>query len=122
MVVGKLWMKRREGQAITARNFPITMRWYPQCWIYQGLLSLEKRPYEPRGNRGRRSLALSAEDKVIRNKLLRRRSSFFFRLRAAAEEGDTDKLIKIIGRMERLAVEIEEYGGAPGSWNIKGAL
>ncbi len=115
-VVGKLWMKRREGQDIKVMNFPITMRWHPQCWIEQGLIELNKRPYEARGDRGRKSLVMSKEDKVTRNKLLRRRSSFFFRLRAAADAGETDKIIQIIGKMEMLAVEIEKYGGAPKSW------
>lgn len=95
------------------------MRWHPECWLKQGLLALEKRPYVPAGNRGRKQLVMSASDKIMRNKVLRRRASFFFRLRAAAEAGQIDKVIKIMSSMERLAIEIARYGGVPESWVIE---
>lgn len=111
MVVGKMWMKGGK-----VKRWTLTLRWHPQCWVKQGLLSLEKRPYSPAGERGRKPLSMSPEDKKERNRILARWASFMFRLREAVDNGETDKVIKIYSAAIKLIDEIEEYGGAPKSW------
>jgi hypothetical protein len=111
MVEGKLWMRHGD-----AKRWPIRFAWHIECWVKQGLIVLEDKPYVAAGNRGRKKLDMPEDRHTIRVKLLRRRAAAFFRLRAAAEEGNVNLVIKTMTLMEKIAEEIEPYGGVPESW------
>ena len=59
MVYGKLWMVHADKI-----KWPLKFAWHIDCWVKQGLIALEKNPYVPAGNRGRKSLVMEAGDKT----------------------------------------------------------
>ena len=116
MVVGKMPIK--------GTNWHKTLRWHPQCWIKQGEVFLESRPYVP-SHRGRVPLALDAETKALRFAVLRRYASAMQRINriiAKHEEGegvssnDMQKLAHLGDMVDGLKTEIEPLGGVPKSW------
>ena len=113
MVEGKLWMVHKDK-----KKWPLKFAWHVDCWVKQGMTALEKKPYVPAGHRGRKPLALADDIKVARNKLLRRRAAAFFRLRAAADKGNINLVIRTMTLMEKITAEIEQYGGVPKTWIV----
>ena len=115
MVVGKLWRKHG-GEA---RVWTIYLRWHIGCWVRQGIESLKKRPVVE--NRGRKKLELSEDARKARLKITMRRAAIVQRIRREVdkpiEEQSIDRIIHLGEMLEKLATEIENFGGAPKSWS-----
>ena len=87
----------------------------PNCWLKRAIEELKNRPYVE--NRGRKANYISDETKVKRLKILRRRGSVVHRLGVEMEgEGRPVKILRLTEQLEKLAIEIKEYGGVPDSW------
>lgn len=87
----------------------------PYCWVDRAIVELSSRPYTE--SRGRKPDALSDRVKEARQKILRRRASVIQRI--GNEMGGQlrpDKLSHMVDLLDRLAGEIESYGGVPKSW------
>lgn len=93
-------------------------RWHPQCWIDQGLASLEKRPYIPPA--GRTPCNIPDDMRKKRVSILRRRASVMQRLKGEMskpyEEISLEAIIHFGEMLEKQAIEIEPLGGVPKSW------
>jgi hypothetical protein len=109
-VRGKSW--RRHGEV---NRWSFMYYWHPQCWIEEGTVYLMKTKYSS-GNRGRKALDMSYNDKVERNKILRRHAAFVQRIREAMDNGKVDKVLRLYASMEKLKAEIINYGGIPEKW------
>ena len=116
MVTGKVKLKGQEWYK--------TLHWHPQCWIEQGMVYLESRPYVP-SHRGRVPLKLDEETKSKRFAILRRYASVMQRINKLVvkinESSEIDsesvsKLAHLSEMVEGLKVEIEPLGGVPKSW------
>lgn len=87
----------------------------PYCWIEQGIIQIGLRPRSE--NRGRRPDNISDNNKLMRQKILRRRASVMQRINCEMDgEMRPDKLIHLTDLLDKLAIEIEPLGGVPASW------
>lgn len=101
---GKKWMKK--------------MSFHPSCWVKQGVAAAREKAKEYVEKRGRKRSDLSDTHKEMREKILRRHSSFAHRLNVEMEKDgpNYEKVANICEKMELIKVEIEPYGGVPKSW------
>jgi hypothetical protein len=111
-VRGKSW--RRHG---IVNKWSFMYYWHPQCWIDEGMVHLMKVPYSS-SKTGRKPNDISYNDKIERNKILRRHAAFIQRIRLAMDEGKVDKVLRLYASMEKLKAEIMQYGGVPEKWII----
>ena len=96
----------------------------PNCWLDRAIAELESRPYVEM--RGRRPDALSDSDRLVRQKILRRRASVIQRIDLEMGEresgprrpGRPNKLAHLVDLLEMLKAEIEPFGGVPKSWKL----
>ena len=86
----------------------------PYCWVERAIIEVGMRPYVE--NRGRRPDALGDEAKEKRQKILRRRASVMQRIHNEMEVMRPAKLMHLTELLEKLAIEVEPYGGVPKSW------
>jgi len=87
----------------------------PYCWIEQAIVKIGLIPHTE--TRGRKPDIISDENKVRRQKILRRRASVIQRINNEMEERmRPDKLSHMTDLLEKMMVEIESFGGVPESW------
>ncbi len=93
----------------------------PYCWVDRAIVELKKKPYSER--RGRKADVISDVNRVLRQKILRRRASYMQRVsREMMNEDGTNgrqrpSVLHHLGeRIYALRAEIEPYGGIPESW------
>ena len=87
----------------------------PNCYLNRAIAEIEKNP--PIESRGRKRDLISDDSKLARGKILRRHASILQRLRAEMEDGRrADKILHLTELLEKLAGEIEPYGGIPKGW------
>ena len=87
----------------------------PYCWVERAVTEVGMRPHTE--TRGRKADALSDSVKEARQKILRRRASVMQRINNEMEvKRRPSKLTHLADLLEKLAVEIESYGGVPKSW------
>lgn len=112
-VVCVYFMKLQHGG-----NWKKTMHFHakePYCWVDRAVAELSKKPVIE--TRGRKASVISDDNKEKRVKILRRRASVMQRIKNEMEGlCRPGKLLHMTEVLERLAVEIEPYGGVPESW------
>ena len=112
-VVCVYFMRLKNG-----KNWKKTMHFHakdPNCWVDRAIGELALKPVIE--TRGRKPNALSDEVKERRVKILRRRASVVQRIGSEINgKGRPDKLMHLVELLNKLAVEIEPYGGVPKSW------
>ncbi len=92
----------------------IRRRWHPDCWIAQGISSLERNPKVD--NRGRNKMSISDTDRSERNKLLMRRAATLRQLTISIESGNAIRIEFLGEKLNDLRNKIENLGGIPSSW------
>ena len=113
-VVCRYYMKLRHS----SKTWTKTMHFHakkPACWVERAIVELKKKPYSE--SRGRRPDPLNDNEKMRRQKILRRRSSVMQRIKE--EMGDKmrlDKVAHLTDLLDKLIDEIEPLGGVPTSW------
>lgn len=101
---GKIWTKR------------MLFHSEPNCWLIRAIAELESKPTLE--TRGRKAKNLTDPAKEQRNKILRRRASVMQRLeKEIVEEMRPAKLLHLTELLEKLKIEIEQFGGVPTSWS-----
>jgi len=87
----------------------------PHCWIDRAVIEVGQRHYTER--RGRKAGIMSDVIKEGRLKIMRRRASVMQRIEIEmTTRKRMEKILHMTGLLDKLVVEIEEYGGAPESW------
>lgn len=123
MVRGKYW-RRKDG---TAARWSIKLYWHPGHWLKEGLTKLQMTPFVSR-HIGKPKLALDEESARQRLRLLRRRAVELYRLKDVLQRKPSDtpvdfliefdeEVMGVVSTLLRLRQEIEQYGGAPKSWD-----
>ena len=93
------------------------------CWVEAGLIALGNKTQEEiyGAKRRRTPLDLTAIERTLRTKLLRRHGSVLQRIRFevmnGANEGNFDKLVHLGGLLNNLREATLPVGGVPESWN-----
>lgn len=107
------WNKGTEGK----RGFNVKQYYHPLCWVGQGLHYLERNPYVS-VHKGARGLVLTPEQRMQRNRLLRRKGALEQR-RRNLKTGLPDSLLmeaRIDRQVAELMIEIAPIGGIPQKW------
>lgn len=126
MICGKLWLTRSEESVTTkAKKWLIRKYWHRvnsdghHCWEEQAKFHVDQLP-APIIKSGRKRIVLSDEDKVVRNKILNRRSTVIQRIRSEWEKPleiiDYDELSHLGAMLDKCKKEIVSVGGVPRSW------
>lgn len=84
--------------------------WHPQCWITQGLDSLQKNPYHA----GR--LGLTDDQRKARRLLLMRWATIKYRLKKAVDKYNFTAIERLLEQLKSVREEIKLVGGVPKSW------
>lgn len=120
IVRGKLWKKFNQEGTSTPRRWCIKLRWHVECWVEQGKYEADRAANNRVECRGRPSLAMTEEQKILRRKVIARRASVLQRIqRILSKPGgidEVDKLAHLGDMLNSLNVEIELLGGRPKSW------
>lgn len=117
MVVCRYYKKTKNKSGVEQR-WKFELRFHPQCWIDQGIASLEAKPFVE--TRGRKRAEMTDDVRAARLKVMRRRASVTQRIKRevskAIEGQSVDKVIHLGSLLNKLKEEIEPLGGIPPSW------
>jgi hypothetical protein len=124
-VFGKLWLRFSQDGEAKARTWTKTFHWHGRrkrdgqcCWLVQALEKFDSTKFIE--SRGRKKLLMPKEARDGRLKILRKHAKVLQQLRAIMEEpaGDRDMvaITRLGGRLQKLRIDIEKFGGAPESW------
>lgn len=112
-----------ENLRLESRNWTTRYYWHPQCWIDQGLHAIR---HKLRGEvttpstRGRKAIDISQDQRVERNKILRRHAALVCRIKSEMSKGSgtlsVDRMIHFGGMLNEMKEEISKLGGVPKSW------
>ena len=96
------------------------MHFHPDCWINNGLDYLRQHPYVIT-RQGRKRLPMDSEVATKRKELLKKHAMLVQqKKRVKARYPDNlIPLLRLDAKIGKLVEEIEDYGGAPPSWNCQ---
>lgn len=102
------------------RSFNVKRYYHPQCWIDQGLDHLKMNPYVPyqRKTKSKELARLTARQRELRYKLLRRKASIDQRIRNLSSDYPNRALEEahLNEQVSRIMVQIVKVGGIPKKW------
>ena len=99
------------------KRWLMKMYFHPQCWITRAIEELKTRVTVE--TRGRKRAVLSDKKRSMRVKILMRRASVNQRIGMEMSKSsvNTEKVGRLVDKLDALAIEIKPYGGVPKSWN-----
>lgn len=107
-----------KGKYGMARRWKTQVRRHVKCWLRHELAYLRDNPYVPIRSPGRPKIDLSPEDKLQRNRVLRRRASINWRQKRAALAVDVTRVLQLEVQKQELIDQISRYGEVPKGWII----
>lgn len=113
MIVVFYWNKGSKSHS----GFNTKKYYHPQCWLDQGMDYLKRNPFVST-HKGAKRLDLTPEQKLERNKILRRKGAIEYRRSQIDHSLPNHKAIeaKMNIQIVDLMIEIAPLGGVPKKW------
>jgi hypothetical protein len=101
----------------TGKKTSVTTCWHPECWIEQGKIEADKKPFEIT-KPGRKALLLPDDMKQKRLEIQRRRASVVQRIgqEIIKPAPNSDRIVRFGEMLEQFKKDILPFGGIPKSW------